>query len=1063
MKHRDTSNVIDWAKRINRGWFVRNGLADAAAAWLAHLEETDPARLLGSCDIARALSRGPDRVNDPKPWFYGGLFSLATEAEARKFLANYRLTSAIIPALATDPEANQWVAGLKPATQELIARLRTAVQAEVAKRSAGPGENPPGALPTRVFLGWDRPFLGLAVEWLLARREQLPGMLVVVPTAESARRLREALAEAAGGLLSPRFATPGSFMKIETQIPDIAPDWVEQVAWVEALEEVTDWSAYEALFPEAPAVGGDWAGAIGREMVRLRRTLQENGLTLATAARRLAGTVEAERWEALGRLEALVERKLAGWSYRSRSQVLAAGLPRAPGGSTLVLAGVTELPPVVARAWAEAAAAVTVLIAAPAAAADTFSALGCPLDAWRERDLPWPDGAAGSVRVVADPRQQAAEAVRLISEEGADSAAVAVGAADPEVGAELARALTREGWPAFHPAAAALTHGLRGWFKAWANWQEDATLAALADLLTLPQTAGLVAGGRAWLARSLAEVRGRWMVIRTADLERRLSAAQFRNEDEQAAAEAVMAAARTLEEWRQRLLRGDFAETLLALLDSLATPDPADAEMAAAMREWLAQAAPVIARVDRRPGFWLELMVAEVPAPGPQPPPGRVIDVQGWLELLFEPGRHLVLCGMNEGQVPARSGGEPWLGEAARSRLGLPGDALRAARDAFLYQAMVAARQAGGRVDVLCGKAGAGGETLLPSRLLLAAERTALPQRVATLFREVEPPEAGLRWQADWQWTPRQLGPPKRISVTSLRDYLACPFRYYLKHVVGMQDPETARLEWNARDFGIVAHTVLERWGLDVEAREFEKTEALSDWFSAELERVVAAWFGRQVPMAVRIQTESLRQRFAWLARVQGCERAAGWQVVDVERKVELPVGDAVIVAKIDRIDRHRDTGELRVIDYKTGRVKGVADEHRRKIIATTVLPAHLGTASPAVYQGADTGKPATFRWTNLQLPLYAAAQVRLGNPMPQLCYLTLGATASDVGLHSWSDFSATDLAAAQACAEWIVGNIARGVFGPPADRVTYDDFEVLATGRPLAESMDCSAPFWHW
>lgn len=543
------------------------------------------------------------------------------------------------------------------------------------------------------------------------------------------------------------------------------------------------------------------------------------------------------------------------------------------------------------------------------------------------------------------------------------------------------------------------------------------------------------------------------MVARPADLERRLQTARFRSDDERSGAEAVLAAARSLEQWRQRLQQGDFSLTLTELLAALADTGPADAEIAVAVRDWLAQAAPVMARVKRRPGFWLELMVAELPAPAPLPPAGRVIDVQGWLELLYEPGRHLVLCGMNEGQVPARSGGEPWLSESIRSRLGLASEAQRVARDAFLYHAMLSARQAGGRVDVLCGKAGAGGETLLPSRLLLAAGRAELPGRVAALFREIEPPEAGLRWQADWQWQPRQLDPPTRINVTALRDYLACPFRYYLKHVAGMADPETARVEWNARDFGNVAHTVLERWGMDPEAREFEKTEALAAWFSAELDRVVAAWFGQRIPMAVRIQTESLRQRLAWFARVQGCERVAGWQVVDVERKVELPVGDAVIVAKIDRIDRHRETGEFRVIDYKTGKVKGVADEHRKKIIASTVLPPHLAE-SPAVVAGSDNGKPVSYRWVNLQLPLYAAAQVRRGSDLPRPCYFTLGATAGDVALHEWADFSMADVEAAQTCADWVVANIARGVFGPPAEKVTYDEFQILTGGRPLAEAV---------
>ena len=52
------------------------------------------------------------------------------------------------------------------------------------------------AMIERVFLGWDGPFLPRAADWLLERREALPGWLVVVPTSQGGRRLREAMAEA---------------------------------------------------------------------------------------------------------------------------------------------------------------------------------------------------------------------------------------------------------------------------------------------------------------------------------------------------------------------------------------------------------------------------------------------------------------------------------------------------------------------------------------------------------------------------------------------------------------------------------------------------------------------------------------------------------------------------------------------------------------------------------------------------------------------------------------------------------------------------------------------------
>jgi len=898
----------------------------------------------------------------------------------------------------------------------------------------------------RVFVGWDRPFLTEAVAWLLERRDELPGMLVVVPTAQSGRRLREALAEAAGALLAPKVATPGSFLRARDA--EAAADWMDRVAWVEVLENVADWSDYEALFSEAPGEGSNWAGGLARELSQLRHSLQENGLLLATAARKLHDTVEAERWDALGRLEELVEHKLQSWGLKSRSRLLAEGLRPLDGISRIVLAGVVEMPPLVERAWLDCERPVTVLIGAPEGEAHEFSAIGKPLASWSQRAMPWPEG---SVQVVADPRQQAAEALRVIGENQTPSDEVALGSADTEVGDELARTFSREGWPAFHPATAVATGGLARWFQTWREWLADPTLATMADLLALPETGVLVGGKRAQKAKRLAELRDRWMVARTEDLQRRMAAEKFRNAWEQESAAELCQAAEALEGWRASFQGENAGGAMARLLTTLGRCGPTTEETAHTMSDWFATAAPLMERVKRGPGFWIELMLSELPSPAPLPPPGRVIDVQGWLELYHEPGRHLVLCGVNEGKVPARSGGEPWLSEASREKLGLIKDADRAARDAFLYQSMIEARRDGGRVDVICGKSG-GGESLLPSRLLLAADRAELPERVKLLFKEVEPPEAGLRWHADWKWQARSVAPPQRLNVTSLGDYLACPFRYYLKHLVRMQSPETGRAEWNARDFGNAAHEVLERWGRDHEAREFEKPEAIHGWLSAELDRVVAEWFGKSVPLAVRIQTEALRQRLLWLSQVQAANRRDGWQVIEVESKVELAVGEAMIVAKIDRIDRHRETGRLRVLDYKTGKVDSVDQAHRKKLIASSTLPRHLALDGPAVYTGEAKGKSADFLWHNLQLPLYAAAVVARGEALPTPGYFTLRATEAEVAIHEWADFETADLEAAQSCADWVAGQIAAGVFWPPAEKVLYDDYAILAAGRDLEE-----------
>jgi ATP-dependent helicase/nuclease subunit B len=905
----------------------------------------------------------------------------------------------------------------------------------------------------RVFVGWDQPFLLKASSWLLERKNSLPHFCVVVPTAQSGRRLREALAEAAGAILSPTVVTPGAFLKFRDH--EAAPDWAEHVAWVEVLENIADWTPYTALFPEPPGEGKNWAGALARELVGLRRSLQENGLLLSSAARKLRESVEAERWQALGILEELVERKLTSWNLKSRSRLLTEGIDLPGNFSHIILAGVPEMPPLVERALLAWGKSVTTLIGAPADEAANFSPAGRALASWCERPLNWPDD---SIQVVADPRQQAVVAVRLIGEMKTNPRAVALGSADTEVGDELARAFAREGWPAFHPAAATVTGGLARWFKIWSNWLADPTLATMADLLSLPETGVLVAGKCAQKAKRLAELRDRWMVKRTEDLQRRIEAETSNPSWNPESANEVLKAAETLEGWRASFLGENLGGPLTRMLGALARTGPAAGEAATLMLDWLADASHLMAQVKRGPGFWIELMLAEIPTPAPRPPAGRVLDVQGWLELFHEPGMHLVLCGMNEGKVPARSGGEPWLSEASRDQLGLIKDSDRAARDAFLYQSMLESRRTGGRVDVICGKSGAGGESLLPSRLLLAGTRKQLPSRVRTLFQEVKPPEAGMRWHADWQWTPRELAAPQRLNVTSLGDYLSCPFRYYLKHVVNMRKSEPDRAEWNARDFGTVAHEVLERWGRDSEARDLEKSEPIHAWLSNELDRVVNEWFGKKTPLAIRIQTEALRQRFLWLARVQATNRLDGWQVFDVERKVELAAGDAKIIAKIDRIDRHRDSGHLRVLDYKTGTVEGVEKAHRKKLTATSTLPQHIHMDCPAVYVGEDKGKSANFLWHNLQVPLYAAALIELGEPLATPCYFSLSSTEAQVEIHQWEGFEMADLEAAQLCAAWVAQQIAVRSFWPPAEKVSHDDYKVLAAGRVFGEVFTPSA-----
>ncbi len=127
MRHHAQMNPVDWVKRVNRSWIVHNNLNDQADAWVNHLAEMGDERLHVSCEIAREMCDLREPLDDPKPWFYAGLFHLATAAEALKFLDVHRVTKATVPTMRDDESVHLWIARVSPETRELLERLRAAL------------------------------------------------------------------------------------------------------------------------------------------------------------------------------------------------------------------------------------------------------------------------------------------------------------------------------------------------------------------------------------------------------------------------------------------------------------------------------------------------------------------------------------------------------------------------------------------------------------------------------------------------------------------------------------------------------------------------------------------------------------------------------------------------------------------------------------------------------------------------------------------------------------------------------------------------------------------------
>ena len=92
------SELEAWARKVNNRWLVRSDLKMQTNDYLDHLALVDRKRLQSSCWMARHLLESLGQLEDPKPRFYSGIFSLATRAEAQQYLHEHLFTLSLIPA-----------------------------------------------------------------------------------------------------------------------------------------------------------------------------------------------------------------------------------------------------------------------------------------------------------------------------------------------------------------------------------------------------------------------------------------------------------------------------------------------------------------------------------------------------------------------------------------------------------------------------------------------------------------------------------------------------------------------------------------------------------------------------------------------------------------------------------------------------------------------------------------------------------------------------------------------------------------------------------------------------
>jgi ATP-dependent helicase/nuclease subunit B len=899
--------------------------------------------------------------------------------------------------------------------------------------------------PALHFLGWNLPVSRLCASWLLAEPERLARRLVVVPTRNSGRNLQECLlagraGQGRGAVLGPRLAMPNDLFRPDASLPDA----IRWAGWLEALR-LTPESSLEELLPSGLADKGDaWKIAVARQADLARETLAAACLGFSDVAAALPE--DARRW---GELAGLEKAAVAAWEKWGHRDPVAAKRARAEEArrpqsvDEIVVAAVPDPTPLALRALGrllESGLPVTVLVGAPEEFRDGFDEWGRPdpgFWAGRERH-PTPEPTATVVAANAKALAQAAVAACAQK----SNLCVAVGACDRTFLPALEREFREHGWEAFDPEDAPVAK------DGWPDFLE-ALAGAVEGPDRLDRAVRLARHPSAWsLVEGELDVRAA-----VAALDARLAA--HPTESAGVAARALMAgtdpgdpgAARLLEAVRG-VAGADWTDPAAAFAGLVLRLVEADsAEIAGAMRAEMAAWPLLRAEGLGAPALlrWLSQSVGSLPRRAGFPP--HALPLQGWLELSFDPAPHLVLAGMHEGAVPEGAPAGALLSEAVSRLPGLRNRPTRLARDVYLYTAMVEARRGAGSVTVVVAHFDPKGEPCKPSRLLLHAGAQEIPARVRRL---VGPPDRIGPGTPPWERGSWILGAPAgflrnrgwtSLSPTLLRDYLACPTRFYFKRVLGWNDFEPFSGELGARAYGDLLHAVLGEWGRDPALRDEGDEARLRKCWKRLLQEHVARNFPGELPPLLRLQVISAGERLLALARRQAEEHARGWRVVEAEREFNaaLRIAGLPLRLKVDRVDRNSDTGLYRVVDYKTGRGdrSGPRRAHLRRWSEET-CGRPLGPLIP--WRGGAAA------WTDLQLPLYAAAVGRaLGaQETPRAAYALLPDSLADVG---FSEFGEMDglMESALAWAEAAGRGIVEGSFWPPVRRPAHDPFEAVA------------------
>lgn len=942
---------------------------------------------------------------------------------------------------------------------------------------------------TREFIGWERPILVRAVEFLIDRYAtadhcDLGRIIVVVPGRRAGRRLLELLVETASerfpDFVPPQIETSGTLPELLfVNQQQYANKLICNLVWAEALR-APDHRALRSVVHDVPAANDTDAWLALADLIREKhRELAAEGLDfedVAIACRKVNETTESKRWFALRAVQVDYLHRMDQIRYWDPQTARLEAVKRGECETDrdIVLVATVDLNRGIKQMLEPVSDRVTALIGAPEEYADHFDEFGTLIaEAWTDSRL---DLRSDQVEVVDRPDDQAATAVETVSDYQGRYRAdeITIGVADDRLIPHLQRhfdecnVATRwfdgqhlDQTPPFRlfEQLAEFIEGLlpgnneaRAWnFEAYSalvrhpdlfNWIEANFVAPTPPpgkpvrhwLIQLDEYRAdhLQPRPGFWLDRSNHSESLEMLWTKIGDL-----IADFAPSDDRGALFPEIA---RLDEWVEPIR--EFIQTVYKLR-TFHPEDTADSVTAAAIRRFDEilfgfEKIPPSILPDVNAAQAVRMMLNECVGEFiPPPRDDSAIELLGWLELVLDDAPGLVVTTFNEQFVPKSVTSDMFLPNQLRQRLSLNDNSHRYARDAYAMHVMLASRE---NIKVIVGRRDDTNDPMAPSRLLFATEPEEIPARVLNFYPErPEPNTLSLRSRlysdranSDFR-VPRpdnNLRSLESLTVSHFKSYLRCPYRFYLNHVLRLREADDSAREMHPGQFGTIIHDVLDRFGRDTDIRDALNAEDIQAFLTSELDKVVNGKFGKVRTAATNVQVQRIRMRLEKFAEWQANWAGLGYRIRYAEDSD--PDSDA------DRVTLDLGDGESVELRGRIDRIDQRGDEwvifdYKTSDSAKTPEETHI--------KGTQKGPG---RWTDLQLPLYrhlARALPTESGQKYKVGYILLPGDLAKIG-ERVARWKSEDFLEADELSRQVAQRIVAREFWPPAASVEYPEFE---------------------